>query len=215
MTTLSTDDLRKLILVISEGINAYKGHLNALDAELGDGDHGTTLNAGFDAAVKAIADASSPAEILQITAKTLMNRMGGSSGALFGTLFLRAGMTVKDAETLSTDQFAAMWQAGAEGVMQRGKARPGDKTMVDALLPAVEVLKQAADNGETLQMMLEYAADAAEQGAKSTAEMQAKYGRAKYVGERAIGHIDAGAQSIAVMFAAVNGYWKGKENGET
>jgi dihydroxyacetone kinase-like protein len=213
--TITTRDMQAMIYTVYETINAQKAHLNALDSALGDGDHGTTISAGFEAAVDHIVDANTPAQTLQITAKTLMNRMGGSSGALFGTLFLRAAMSVKSAETLSPDQFASLWQAGLEGVMERGKAQPGDKTMVDALAPAANALKQTLDHNEPLLRALEIAAESAEQGAKSTETMQARHGRARYIGERAVGHIDAGAQSVALMFAALHSYWKAKENGET
>jgi dihydroxyacetone kinase-like protein len=213
--TITTHDMQAVIEAIYEAITEQKAQLNALDSELGDGDHGTTISAGFEAAVEKVKDAESPAQVLQLTAATLMNRMGGASGALFGTLFLRAAMTVKDLDDISHDQFAVMWQAGLDGVMERGKARPGDKTMVDALSPAVDALKQAVDHNKTLVEALEMAAEAAERGAQSTATMQARHGRARYVGERAIGHVDAGAQSIALMFAAMHAYWKEKANGET
>jgi dihydroxyacetone kinase-like protein len=212
--TITKQIMQAFIDAISEAINAHQSRLNALDSELGDGDHGTTISAGFDAAVERIHEAETPAQVLQITAKTLMNRMGGSSGALFGTLFQRAAMTVKDEATVSAEQFAAMWQAGLDGVVMRGKAQPGDKTMVDALAPAVDALRQAVDGGKSLLAALEMAADAAENGAQSTADMQAKYGRARYVGERAIGHVDAGAQSVALMFAAMHSYWKDNAHGE-
>ena len=213
--TITTPDMQAVIRVIYEAINEQKAQLNALDAELGDGDHGTTISVGFAAVVEKTRDAESPAQVLQLTATTLMNRMGGASGALFGTLFLRAAMMVKNLDVVSTDQFAAMWQAGLDGVIERGKAQPGDKTMIDALAPAVDALKQAVDHNKPLVEALEMAAEAAEQGAQSTATMQARHGRARYVGERAIGQVDAGAQSIALMFAAMHAYWKEKENDET
>jgi phosphoenolpyruvate---glycerone phosphotransferase subunit DhaL len=143
-----------------------------------------------------------------------MNRMGGSSGALFGTLFLRAAMSVKDQDSLSVEQFAAMWQAGTQAVMARGKAQPGDKTMVDALVPAAESLSQAVADGKPLLAALEDAAHAAAQGAESTASLQAKHGRARYVGERAVGHVDAGARSAALIFEAMHTYWEENHDGE-
>ncbi|MCB9457064.1 MAG: dihydroxyacetone kinase subunit L [Anaerolineaceae bacterium] len=208
--TITTQDLRGMITAISATISVNISMLNTLDSQLGDGDHGTTISAGFAAAAEQIAAADSPFDVLRLTGMTLMNRMGGSSGALFGTLFVQAAMSVKEAETVSLKQFAALWQAGGDGVMKRGKAAPGDKTMVDALSPAVTALHQAAEKGETVEQALQAAAAAAEQGAKNTAEMTARYGRAQYVGERAIGHVDAGAQSVALMFSAMYNYWKGK-----
>lgn len=208
--TITTQDLRGMITAISATISVNISMLNTLDSQLGDGDHGTTISAGFAAAAEQIAAADSPFDVLRLTGMTLMNRMGGSSGALFGTLFVQAAMSVKEAETVSLKQFAALWRAGGDGVMKRGKAAPGDKTMVDALSPAVAALHQAAEKGETVEQALQAAAAAAEQGAKNTAEMTARYGRAQYVGERAIGHVDAGAQSVALMFSAMYNYWKGK-----
>lgn len=208
--TITTQDLRGMITAISATISVNISMLNALDSQLGDGDHGTTISTGFVAAAEQVAAADSPFDVLRLTGMTLMNRMGGSSGALFGTLFVQAAMSVKETETVSLKQFAALWQAGGEGVMKRGKAAPGDKTMVDALSPAITALHQAAEKGETVEQALQAAAAAAEQGAKNTAEMTARYGRAQYVGERAIGHVDAGAQSVALMFSAIYNYWKGK-----
>lgn len=211
---ITTMDLRGMIGCMSQLISANRVRLNTLDAELGDGDHGTTIAAGFEAAVQEIEPAASPADVLSIAAKVLMNRMGGSSGALFGTLFLRAAMTAKEQQTLSPALFAAMWQAGAAGVMARGKSQPGDKTMVDALVPAVEALNQAVADGKALLLALEDAAQAAAHGAEITASLQAKHGRARYVGGRAVGHVDAGARSTALIFEAMYTYWKENHHAE-
>jgi phosphoenolpyruvate---glycerone phosphotransferase subunit DhaL len=211
---ITSADLQGMIRAISKVIQANRTQLNALDAELGDGDHGTTIAAGFEAAVTEMQPAQSPADVLSAVAQVLMNRMGGSSGALFGTLFLRAAMQVKEQASLSDAQFAAMWQAGTEAVMARGQAQPGDKTMVDALVPATAALSQAVANGKPLQMALEAAAHAAAQGADSTAALLAKQGRARYVGERAVGHVDAGARSVALIFEAMHTYWKENHDGE-
>ncbi|MCB9450971.1 MAG: dihydroxyacetone kinase subunit L [Anaerolineaceae bacterium] len=213
--TITASDLRGMITAISATIAENVSMLNALDSALGDGDHGTTISGGFAAAAEQTASAASPFDVLRLTGMTLMNRMGGSSGALFGTLFVQAAMTVKDVETLTLQQFAAMWQAGNDGVMKRGKAAPGDKTMVDALSPAVAALRQSVAQGETMEQALRAAAAAAAQGANATTEMTARHGRAQYVGERAVGHMDAGAQSVALMFSAMHDYWKGKDDGKT
>jgi len=211
---ITTADLRGMVCAMSQLISANRVQLNTLDAELGDGDHGTGIATGFEAAAQEIEQAASPAEVLNSAAKVLMNRMGGSSGALFGTLFLRAAMTVKEQSALSPAQFAAMWQAGAEGVMARGKSQPGDKTMVDALMPAVDALNQALADGQSLLLALEASAQAAARGAAHTASLQAKHGRARYVGERSLGHVDAGAQSTALIFEAMYTYWKENHRGE-
>jgi phosphoenolpyruvate---glycerone phosphotransferase subunit DhaL len=212
---LTTDDLRGMIAAINEEITVNQDELNQLDAAVGDGDHGTGISTGFQATTEPLQQATSPADVMKITASTLMNRMGGSSGALYGTLFLRAALHVKDQDTLSPEVFAEMWQAGRDGVMQRGKSQVGDKTMIDALTPAVDTLKQAVGAGESLLDALKSAAQAAEDGRQKTAEMTAKHGRARYVGERSIGYIDAGATSISLMFQAIYEYWKEKQHGET
>lgn len=210
--SITSDDLKGMIRAISTTIESEKNALNKLDAALGDGDHGTGISVGFSAATEAIAAAQSPSDVLRLTATTLMNRMGGSSGALYGTLFLKASMHIKDMPTLSHHDFALMLKKGCEGVAQRGKSQVGDKTMLDALSPAVNTLEQQITAGISFANALNDAANAAAMGAESTEALQAKHGRAKFVGERAIGHRDAGAQSIALMFSALSNYWKDKEN---
>jgi phosphoenolpyruvate---glycerone phosphotransferase subunit DhaL len=180
---------------------------------LGDGDHGTSLSAAFaEAAARVTAlGQSTPSAVLQTTAQALMNRMGGASGALYGTLFLRAGAAAKDKVTLRHGDLKALWRAGLEGVIQRGKAQVGDKTMIDALQPAVLAFAGGADIGDSF----ERAAAAADTGAQGTAALVAQHGRARFVGERAVGHVDAGARSIALMFGAMNLYWRDIQHGET
>lgn len=210
--TISTDDMKNMLHAISEMLSANRDTLNQLDAVLGDGDHGTAISTGFEAATEAIADAGSPADVMKLAATTLMNRMGGSSGALYGTLFLIAALYIRDQDMITAGDFAAMLQAGRDGVAQRGKSQLGDKTMLDALSPAVDRLAVKIAEPVSFAEALCDAAHAAEAGAKSTEKMRAKQGRAKFVGERAIGHRDAGAQSIALMFRAIANYWKGKKD---
>jgi dihydroxyacetone kinase-like protein len=201
-----------IVAAISAAIAAAVDELNELDSALGDGDHGTSLNIAFaDAAAKTAAlDAPAPAEVLQAAARSLMNRMGGASGALYGTLFLRASSVANDKAFLTHDDLKSLWRAALDAVMLRGKAQPGDKTMVDALHPAVH----AFSAGQNLSDSFEQAAAAAARGALNTAQMVARHGRAKFAGERTVGHVDAGARSIAVMFAAMNTYWKEREDGQ-
>ncbi len=208
--TITALDLRGMITTISQTLDAHQSELNTLDSELGDGDHGTAISTGFACSVEQLLEATSPFQVLYVTGTNLMNRMGGSSGALFGTLFVGAAMQVKEAQALSMEQFIMMWESGSAGVMKRGKAQPGDKTMIDALVPAVNSMRQNLDKKEPLAAILQQAAASAEQGARSTKDMQAQYGRARYLGERSIGQIDPGAQSVALMFRAINDYWKGK-----
>jgi dihydroxyacetone kinase-like protein len=199
-------------MAVNTAIGEAKDELNRLDSALGDGDHGTSLGVAFADAVTRVAalEPPTPASVLQTTAQSLMNRMGGASGALYGTMFLRASEVAKDKAALSHEDMKLLWQAALEGVMQRGKAQPGDKTMVDALYPAVRAFSKA----DSLADSFERAVVAASDGAAQTARMVAKHGRAKFAGERAVGHVDSGARSIAVMFAAMNVYWKEVEDGK-
>lgn len=212
MTEIGVQELTGMISAISDAIAKARDELNRLDSALGDGDHGTSLSVAFaDAAAKVTAlELPTPTNILSATAQSLMNRMGGASGALYGTLFLRAGMTTKGKAKLSHDDMKALWRAALDGVTARGKAQPGDKTMIDALQPAVEAFAASASLAESF----ERAAAAADGGAQATTKMIAQHGRAKFVGERSIGHIDSGARSIAVMFTAMNAYWKEFQHGE-
>ncbi len=212
MNEIGVQELTGMIAAISAAIAEARDELNRLDSALGDGDHGTSLSVAFaDAAAKAAAlDPPTPSGILSATAQSLMNRMGGASGALYGTLFLRAGMTARDKTRLSHEDMKTLWRAALDGVIARGKAQPGDKTMIDALQPAVDAFAA----GATLDESFERAAEAAAEGAQATAKMVARHGRAKFVGERSLGHVDAGARSIAMMFAAINAYWKENQHGE-
>lgn len=212
MNELTARHLIDMIDAVNRAINAARDELNRLDSALGDGDHGTSLSAAFNDAVTKVSALATPTPslILQVTAQSLLNRMGGASGALYGTLFLRASAAVRDKASLNHADMIGLWQSGLAGVMQRGKAQPGDKTMIDALQPAVNVFAE----GDTLTQSFDLAAAAALAGAQRTSAMIARHGRAKFAGERAIGHVDAGARSIAILFEAMNSYWKETQNGE-
>ncbi len=211
MTEMSAQQLGDMINATSLAITQSVDELNRLDSALGDGDHGTSLSVAFaDAAEKIRAlERPAPSDILRVTGQSLMNRMGGASGALYGTLFMRASGAVRDKPVLTHDDLKAMWYAAVEGVKQRGKAQPGDKTMIDALQPAAEAFGAERSVAESF----ERAAAAAETGAEKTKGMIAKHGRAKFAHERSLGHMDAGARSITVMFKAMNACWKESQNG--
>jgi phosphoenolpyruvate---glycerone phosphotransferase subunit DhaL len=208
MSAVTTQHFVGFISTMSQSISAHRDGLNQLDSALGDGDHGTGISTAFEATVETIKGLDNPnlMDVLKTTATTLMNRMGGASGALFGTFFLKGAIVAKDKKTLSKSDMGALLQAGLEGVKQRGKSDVGDKTMIDALSPAVNAFKASADFDEAWK----HAATAARQGAESTKELVAKHGRAKFIGERAIGHQDAGATTIALMFEAIQDYWEEK-----
>jgi phosphoenolpyruvate---glycerone phosphotransferase subunit DhaL len=181
-----------------------RDYLTELDAAIGDADHGSNLDRGMRAAVAAL-DELGPTPAGPLFTKvgmTLVSTVGGASGPLFGTLFLRMGTSLGDAEAVTDGQVAAALRAGLEGVEARGKAQPGDKTMYDALAPAVDALEQAVGGGTALGEALGRARDAAAEGRDATIPMLARKGRASYLGERSVGHQDPGATSIALLLEA-------------
>jgi len=206
MSEINAQHAIGIITSISETLIANKDTLNQLDSALGDGDHGTSISTAFADAVLDLQAIDTPtvSDVWKTTAKTLMNRMGGASGALFGTLFLKGVVLTKNKTVLTKSDMDKILQEGLEGVKQRGKADIGDKTMVDALSPAVNAFC-TSDNFESAWLL---AATAAREGAVSTTDLVAKHGRAKFIGERAKGHQDAGATTIALMFEAMQNYWE-------
>lgn len=191
--------MRECAAVIGE----KRDYLVDLDREIGDGDHGENLDRGFKALILALDDleAETPADVLKLTAKTLMSTVGGASGPLLGTAFLRAAKAVSAPE-LDGPGVVALIAGALEGIQARGKAVPGEKTMVDAWAPALAAAREAAEKGEDPQQILAVAAEAAQKGAASTEPMLATKGRASYLGERSIGHLDPGATSSAYILHA-------------
>jgi dihydroxyacetone kinase-like protein len=178
--------------------------LTELDAAIGDADHGSNMDRGMTAAVAALDD-SLPATAGALFSKvgmTLVSSVGGASGPLFGTLFLRMGSTLGDADNVSAADVAAALRAGLEGVVARGKAGPDDKTMYDALAPAADALEAALDEQATLAAGMKAAREAATAGRDATTPMLARKGRASYLGERSVGHQDPGATTVALLFEA-------------
>jgi dihydroxyacetone kinase-like protein len=191
---------------IAESVKDRRDYLTQLDAAIGDGDHGVNMDRGFEAVGKALAaqDGSlPPGKLLTVAGKTLVSTVGGASGPLWGTAFRRAGRALGDREELDGQDLAVALRAALDGVVELGAAQPGDKTMVDALGPAIEALEEALESGESLEAALAAATQAAENGAKATVPLQARKGRASYLGERSIGHQDPGATSAALIMAAL------------
>jgi dihydroxyacetone kinase-like protein len=178
--------------------------LTRLDSDIGDADHGWNMDRGMTAVVAALDanTAATPAELLKQVGRTLVSTVGGAGGPLYGTLFLRMSTATGDAETLDGPGFAKALRAGLEGVVARGKAEPGDKTMYDALAPAVEELDRAVAGGQQLAAGLRRASAAADAGRDATTPMLARKGRASYLGERSVGHQDPGATSVALLVTA-------------
>jgi dihydroxyacetone kinase-like protein len=174
--------------------------LTDLDAAIGDADHGTNMDRGFTAVKAALAEPPADlAGVFRAAAAVLIRTVGGASGPLFGTFFLRAGASCAGRSELDAAALVALFEAGITGVEQRGKAVAGDKTMLDALLPATAAMRVALDRGADIRSILNAGADAAEEGMRSTIPMQARKGRASYLGERSIGHQDPGATSAWLL----------------
>ncbi|MDO5752940.1 dihydroxyacetone kinase subunit DhaL [Arthrobacter sp.] len=194
------DWLRRSAAVVAEN----RVHLIELDRAIGDGDHGENLDRGFSAILEKL-DAELPATpgaAFKLAAMTLMSKVGGAAGPLYGTAYLRAATAVGDAATLDSATLATALAAARDGVVARGKAAVGDKTMIDAWTPAVDAAASAAADGAGPVAVLAAAATAAEAGAVSTDPLVAHKGRASYLGERAIGHRDPGAVSSAMILRA-------------
>lgn len=193
------------IRAAAEVVIAHHAELTRLDQEIGDGDHGENLARGFTAVVakldRCVPD--TPGQVFELTAQTLISNVGGASGPLLGTAFLRAAAAMGPAPELTAELAAAALAAARDGVVLRGKAEPGDKTMVDALSPAADAARTAAEAGLDVVAVLRAAADAAEQGAQATGPMRARKGRAAYLGDRSIGHVDPGARSTAYLLTAL------------
>ena len=146
---------------------------------------------------------ATPAELFKTVGMTLVSSVGGASGPLYGTFFLRMGPSAGEAQALDAAAFGAALRSGLDGVIARGKAEPGDKTMIDALAPALDAFDAAVASGSDLSTAARAALDAAEKGRDATVPLQAKKGRASYLGERSIGHLDPGAASTALLFQAL------------
>ncbi len=204
MTVLTNDWTIAWVRGSAAVIAEHRAELSGLDREIGDGDHGENLDRGFRAVIaKLDADPpGTPGGVLKLVATTLISTVGGASGPLLGTAYLKAAGAVGDAPELDGTAIAGLLTAARDGIVLRGKAAPGDKTMVDAWTPAVEAADAAANAGEEPAAVLAAAAEAAEAGAVATDPLIAHKGRASYLGERAIGHRDPGAQSSAYLLRA-------------
>ena len=194
---------QRWIELAAADIAEQRDYLVDLDRAIGDGDHGENMDRGFKAALEALGQAQpgSVAEVLKSVAKTLMSTVGGAAGPLYGTAFLRASKAAGDGE-LDGAGAAAVIAGALEGIQARGKATTGEKTMVDAWTPALEAARAAAESGSDATAVFEAAATAAEAGAAATEPMRATKGRASYLGERSIGHLDPGAVSTSLILRA-------------
>jgi dihydroxyacetone kinase-like protein len=187
-------------------LHEQRDYLTQLDAAIGDADHGTNMDRGFSSVVAKLAELDGevpPGKLLVTAGSTLVSTVGGASGPLWGTALRRAGRSVGDGDTFDGAALAVALAAALDGVVELGAAQPGDKTMVDALEPAVRTLKERLDSGSPAAEAVAAAREAAEEGMHSTVPLQAMKGRASYLGERSIGHQDPGATSTVIILRAL------------
>ena len=204
---MHADVFRAWITVAARTVEEQRDHLTQLDAAIGDADHGINLARGFTAVLAALETAApaTPGAVLTLTGSTLISKVGGASGPLYGMAFRRAGKALGDAADVDLPALSAALDAALAGVQQLGAAREGDKTMVDALAAATRVFSKAIAEGASPDDALASLADAAEAGAAATVSMQALKGRASYLGPRSVGHEDPGAVSTALILGALAG----------
>jgi phosphoenolpyruvate---glycerone phosphotransferase subunit DhaL len=202
MSTISSQQIFAWIERYAAQIAEQKDYLTQLDAAIGDADHGANMNRGLQAVLAKNADLRNAdiGALLKGVAMTLISTVGGASGALYGTFFLQASTIAGNRTELSPSEFGSVLEKGLAGIVLRGKATIGDKTMVDALQPAIKAYKHSIESGETLDQALSKAVSAAEEGLNSTVPLVARKGRASYLGERSAGHPDPGATSTVLLF---------------
>ncbi len=200
---LTLDTTRAWVEGFAERIDAAADQLTALDSAIGDADHGSNMTRGMTAVMAALDGSHADiGALLKKVGMTIVSSVGGASGPLYGTFFLRVGTAAGDKSALDPTEFAAALRCGLDGVMARGKATTGEKTMLDALAPALDALDAELSDGGSLADSLATAATAAAQGRDATVPMVATKGRASYLGERSAGHCDPGATSMALLVEA-------------
>lgn len=199
--SISSTEVREWIGAYAAQVAEHRVELVKLDTAIGDGDHGTNMDRGMRKAVEKLdgTEGKDIGALLKTVGMTLVSSVGGAAGPLYGTLFLEMGKASAGQEELDLAGWTGALEAGVKGVQARGKAEPEDKTMVDALLPAVEALRAAADEGAALEDALRRSADAAAGGMRATIPLEARRGRASYLGPRSVGHQDPGATSSQLL----------------
>ncbi|PWH14738.1 MAG: dihydroxyacetone kinase subunit L [Anaerolineae bacterium] len=207
-------DLLQWIEQCAAVIAANRDYLVELDAAIGDADHGANMDRGFQAVLQKLAQ-DKPSDcgvLLKTVAMTLISTVGGAAGPLYGTFFLQMATKLTGKAEISAEEWAAALEAAVQGVQQRGKAAVGEKTMLDALVPAVVALREALANDKPFAEALQASAQAAEQGMKATIPLVARKGRASYLGERSAGHQDPGATSAYLLLQAAADLWSGRSD---
>ena len=195
---------RTFVTLFGPAMEANKEYLTELDSAIGDGDHGINMDRGMRAVLPKLEqlEQKDVASLFRTVAMTLISTVGGASGPLYGTLFLQMGTSLKGVGEVTPNDWASALTAAVAAVRARGKAEPGDKTMLDALLPASKRLQDGLGSGETFEVALAAAEEAAHQGALATVPLVAHRGRASYLGERSAGHQDPGATSSWMLMKA-------------
>ena len=207
MTALSIEQTLEMILHCCDAIIAKKDYLTEVDSAIGDGDHGIGMSGGMQKAAENLrkkATFENVNDIFKMTGMSMLSSMGGASGVIFGTMFLGGIKGMEPIHALDAAAMARIMRGSLDAICMRGKAQEGDKTMVDALAPAVKALE--ANQDQDLAVAMEAAATAAKDGAELTRGYIAKFGRSRYMGERALGHLDAGAVSVSIIFDAMREY---------
>jgi dihydroxyacetone kinase-like protein len=208
--TVSYDDVVRWIRAFAAVVGTNKEQLTQLDSAIGDGDHGINMDRGMSAVLGRVDSAGQEQDIgalLKSVGMTLVSTVGGAGGPLYGTLFMQMGTTLFGKAVIGPDDWTAALDAAVSGVQARGKAEPGDKTMIDALIPGRDALKLALVGGASFEDALRRSADAAGQGMRDTIPLVAKKGRASYLGERSAGHQDPGATSFHLLLEAAAETW--------
>lgn len=202
---LTRDQIIQWLDETADVLAENKAYLTELDSPIGDADHGINMDRGFKKVKEKLPSVADKdiGNILKTTGMTLISSVGGASGPLYGTFFMRGGMAVDAKEELTGEDLVTMLQAGVDGVVQRGRAQPGDKTMIDAWTPAMKTLRAEMEGGAGTLAALKAAVAAAEQGMKDTIPLVARKGRASYLGERSAGHQDPGATSSYLLLNAL------------
>jgi len=201
---ISAAFVRTWLRFYREQVDAEADDLNRLDAALGDGDFGASMQRGLAGVMSEIDGTErSVAELLQTTGSTIVSVIGGTSGPLVGSFFLNAGLALGGTEEVSASEFASALQVGCDAVMALGGASVGDKTMIDALVPAIETLRSSVEAGSDFDAASSSAAKTAAQAAEATRELSARRGRASYTGSGGLDHVDPGARGVAILFQAL------------
>ncbi len=202
---ITTEDIVRWINRVATVLHENRDYLTQLDSPIGDADHGTNMDRGFQAVIAKLPTVATMdiGSILKTVGTTLVSTVGGASGPLYGTAFLRAGMATSGKDELYEADVVHMLESFLAGITVRGKAQPGEKTMVDALTPAIAALKEAEQQRVSMAQLLRRGGTAAEEGMKATIPLLATKGRASYLGERSIGHQDPGATSSWLILKAL------------